>query len=196
MTSFMRSTTLLVAMAASISACASATSSGTHSGRGPAPYAALTSPTAALKVAFDEVCVPSIMDGQSLEQLALQHYLVAVSPRSTGSPTATAAWRLASYSQVYVVALPTGGCSVSVEGGDPDGLNAAAVEMLRARAAFAPKAAGTSPDGKAERTAWCTPEADRPWFASLMRRTSGGRNAFVANVQRAEGARPSFCPAA
>jgi hypothetical protein len=195
MPGFTRSAPVLraLALALSVSACASAPP--VASGRGEAPWAALTSPTAALKVAFDEVCVASVMEGRSLEQLALQHYLVAVSPRSTGSPTATAAWRLASYSSVYVVALPTGGCSVSVEGGDPDGLNAAAVEMLRARAAFAPLAAGMSPDGKAERTAWCTPEADRPWFASLMRRTSGRRNAFVANVTRAQGARPSFCPA-
>ncbi len=164
--------------------------------RGPAPFAALTSPTAALKVAFDEVCLPAVLEGRSLEDLAHQRYLVPVNPRSTGSPTATAAWRLASYSHVYVVALPGGGCSVAVEGGDPEGLNAAAIAMMKAWAAFAPAAPEPTADGKAERTAWCTPEANRPYFIALLRRTSGRRNALVANVQRAQGLRPSFCPVA
>lgn len=179
--------------AVSLSACASAPPSASE--RGPAPWAALTSPTAALKVAFDEVCVASVMEGRPLEQLALQHSLVAVSPRSTGSPTATAAWRLASVSNVYVMALPDGNCSASVEGGDPDTLNAAAIEMLKARAAFAPIAPEPTADRQAERTAWCTPEADRPYAVALLRRTSGRRAAFVANVLRAQGARPPFCPA-
>ena len=195
MIGFMQSAALLVAAALAPQAAPPASPASPRQERGPAPFSALTSPTAALKVAFDEVCLPSVLEGRSLEELARQRYLVPVNPRSTGSSTATAAWRLASYSHVYVVALPGGGCSVGVEGGDPDGLNAAAIEMMQARAAFAPAAPEPVDNGKAERTAWCTPEANRPYFIALLRRTSGRRNAFVANVLRAQGLRPSFCPA-
>ena len=189
MTGFMRSTALFAVLALTVSACAP----GPRPDRAPAPWAALTSPTAALKVAFDEVCVAAVMEGGGLEQLALRHYLVPVSPHSTRSPTATAAWRLASYSNVFVMALPDGACSVSVEGGDPDALNVVAIEMLKARAAFAPSVPQPSTDGNAERIAWCTPEAQRPYVVTLLRRTSGRRVAFLANAFRAQGARPPFC---
>ena len=188
-----RSLVCMAVLATGLSACGGAPQATGTASPSPPPWSALTSPTAALKVAFDEVCVSSVIENLSLEQLALQRYLVPINPRRTGSPTAIKAWRLASYSDVNVMALPDGVCSVSVEGGDPDGLNAAAFAMLKARADFVPSATTLVDNGKAERTAWCTSEADRPYVVALLRRTSGRRVAFLANVFRAQGPRPSFC---
>lgn len=157
----------------------------------PAPYAALTSPTAAMTIVFSDICMTAVRDGSSIETLALDHWLRPVPPRSTGSPTATAAWRLASYSKVFVVALPNGGCSASVEGGDPEALREAAVVLTARHGAFVE--GQTIPGDNNSRTVWCTGEAQRPMIAVLVQRTEGRRPAFVANVFRAENARPSFC---
>ena len=157
----------------------------------PAPYAALTSPTAAMGIVFSDICMTAVRDGSSIEALALDHWLRPVPPRSTGSPTATAAWRLASYSKVFVVALPNGGCSASVEGGDPEALREAAVALTARHGAFVE--GQTIPADNNSRTAWCTGEAHRPMIAVLVKRTQGRRAAFVANVFRAEDDRPSFC---
>ncbi|WP_425986600.1 hypothetical protein [Brevundimonas sp. TWP1-2-1b1] len=157
----------------------------------PAPYAALTSPTAAMAIVFSDICMTAVRDGSSIEALALDHWLRPVAPRSTGSPTATAAWRLASYSTVFVVALPNGGCSASVEGGDPEALREAAVALTARHGAFVE--GQTIPGDDNSRTAWCTGEAQRPMIAVLVKRTKGRRPAFVANVFRAENDRPSFC---
>ena len=167
---------------------------GQQSGVGrtqPAPYGALTSPTAAMAIVFSDVCMTAVRDGSSIEALALDHWLRPVPPRSAGSPTATAAWRLASYSKVFVVALPNGGCSASVEGGDPDALREAAVDLTARYGIFVE--GQTIPGDDNSRTAWCTGEAQRPMIAVLAKRTKGRRPAFVANVFRAEADRPSFC---
>ncbi|GLK49182.1 hypothetical protein GCM10017620_21550 [Brevundimonas intermedia] len=156
-----------------------------------APYAALTSPTAAMTIVFSDVCLTAVRDGTSIEALALDHYLRPVPPRLTGSPTATAAWRLASYSKVFVVALPNGGCSASVEGGNPEGLEAAALALLPRYGDFVE--GQTLPAEDNTRTVWCTAETSRPLIVVLVRRTQGRRPAFVANIFRAESTRPSFC---
>lgn len=156
------------------------------------PWSALVSPTAAMTTAFGEVCLAAVMDGRPIADLAAARRLTAVSPRSTGSPAAVAAWWLASYSNVYVMALPGGGCSASVEAGDPADLNAAALALMQARAAFAPAPAERT--NGADRTAWCTAEADRPVVVALLQKVEGRRDAFVANVFRASGPRPAFCP--
>ncbi|HZV85032.1 MAG TPA: hypothetical protein VFF48_08610 [Brevundimonas sp.] len=159
--------------------------------RGPPPWAALTSPTAAMEVAFDKVCLAALMSGRTIDDLAYENHLVSVAPRTTGSPTAQRAWRLASWSQVYVMALPNGACSASVEGGDAGGLNAAAVAALQARALFT--AGQRDVTNGAERTAWCTTENQRPLVAVLLKKLRGDRVAFLANVFRTQADRPPFC---
>lgn len=160
--------------------------------RQPEPWGALVSPTAAMRVVFEKVCLTALKDGRSIEQLALDNHLRAVRPRTTGSPTATGAWRLPSYSEVYAMALPDGACSASVEAGDADGLNAAAVEILAAHGDFQPSA--PEQVNGAERIAWCTSEA-HPLVVVLLRKTGRRRHAFVANVFQARAERPPFCPA-
>lgn len=182
----------ILAVGLMLSACASSPSTGD----GSPPWSSLTSPTAALTVVLDEVCLPAVMDGRPIRELAEARYLVPVSPASTGSPSAVAAWRLGSWHNIHVMALPNGGCSASLEAGDADGLAAEAVRMLQARAAFAPGLVTTTADGNAENTAWCTPEARRPVVAGVVRRTGGRRVALLLNVFRAQDARPAFCPPA
>jgi hypothetical protein len=181
-----------VGLAALLAGCATAP----RTGDGSPPWSSLTSPSAALTVALGEVCLPAMLDGAVLAERAEARYLQPVSPRSTGSPSATAAWRLGSWHSIYVMALPNGGCSVSLEAGDPDDLYAQAVGMLQARGGFSQGASLATPDGQAINTAWCTPDARRPLVVGLMRRTSGRRVALLANVFRAQDGRPSFCPAA
>ncbi len=157
----------------------------------PAPWGALVSPSKAMEIVFSDVCLTALEQARGVEGLALDHWLRPVPPRSTGSSQATAAWRLASYSEVYVVTLPNGGCSASVEAGDPQALHDAALSLMSRHVVFSK---GLSmPEQDNVRTAWCTAEQDKPLVVALVRRTGGRRPAFVANVFRAQGARPSFC---
>lgn len=117
----------------------------------------LTSPTAAMSIVFSDVCMTAVRDGASIEALALDHWLRPVSPASTGSPTATAAWRLASYSNVFVMALPDGGCSASVEAGDPQALQDAAAALTTRHGVVIRGQTVVGDDN--HRTAWCTGEA-------------------------------------
>ena len=157
----------------------------------PPPWGALTSPTAAMTLDFSDICMTAVKEQRSVEALALDHWLRPVPPRSTGSPMAAGAWRLASWSNVFAMALPEGGCSASVEAGDPEGLRVAAVELLARHGVF--HEGRTIPGDDNSRTAWCTPDAQRPMVAVLVKRTTRRRPAFVANVFLAHDARPSFC---
>ena len=181
----------ILAVGLMLSACAS--SSAPSTGDGSPPWSSLTSPTAALKVVLDEVCLPAILEDRPIGELAEARYLRPVSPASTGSPSAVAAWRLGSWHTIHVMELPNGGCSVSLAAGDADELAAAAVGMMEARAPFAPGLVAPTRDGNAENTAWCTPEATRPVVAGVVRRIGGRRAALLVNVFRAQDARPSFC---
>jgi len=144
-----------------------------------------------MAIVFSDVCLTAVRDETSIEALALDHWLRPVPPRSTGSSMGTAAWRLASYSSVFVIALPNGGCSASVEAGDPEGLEAAALDLLPRYGDFV--RGETFPAEDNTRTAWCTAETHQPLIVVLVRRTQGRRPAFVANIFRAESTRPSFC---
>ncbi|MES2833201.1 MAG: hypothetical protein V4707_00685 [Pseudomonadota bacterium] len=177
-----------------LSACASGPLPA--QGDGAPPWASLTSPTAALKVVLDEVCLPAVMHGRPVAELAEARYMVSVPVRSTGSPMAVAAWRLGSWHDVYVMELPNGGCSASLEAGDAAGLATAAIEMLKTHGTFAAGDSMPARDGEAENTAWCTPEADRPVVVGVLRKIRGRGPALLVNVFRAQGARPPFCPRA
>lgn len=187
-----RSLASLVCVALSVSACAS--SPQTARGDGTPPWSSLTSPTAALTVALAEVCLPAMIEGRPIGEVAEARYLVPVAPRSTGSSQAVAAWRLASWHDVYVMQLPNGGCSMSLEAGNAEDLAAAAVEMIRASGPFVAGQVVSARSGEAENAAWCTP-GERPMVAGVLKKLSGRGQALVVNVFRAEAARPSFCSA-
>jgi hypothetical protein len=178
---------------AALTVCGCAPSAKTRRGDGSPPWSSLTSPTAVLKVALDEVCLPAILDNRPISELAEARYLVSVPPRSTGSSQATAAWRLGSWHEIYVMQLPNGGCSVSLEAGNAQDLAASAVEMAQARTAFTRGLVTPARNGEAENTAWCSAGNDRPVVVGVMRKLSGRGPALMVNVFRAEAARPSFC---
>lgn len=157
------------------------------------PWSSLTSPSAALRVVLDEICLPAILETRPLGPLAESRYLRPVAPRSTGSAQAVAAWRLASWHEIFVMQLPNGGCSLSLEAGDADDLAALAVTMLQARVPFEEGQSMPSADGDATNTAWCTADADRPVVAGIVRRTRGRRVALLINLFRAQGPHPAFC---
>lgn len=179
----------MLLLALTVASCASAPPQGD----GSPPWSSLTSPTAALRVALEEVCLPAILEDRPIGPLAEARYLRAVAPRSTGSPQATAAWRLGSWHEVFVMQLPNGGCSLSLEAGDAEALASEAQSMLLARAQFTQGQSLPSADGNAINTAWCTPEPHRPVVAGIVKRTGGRRVALLINVFRAQDARPEFC---
>ncbi|MBJ7319962.1 MAG: hypothetical protein JHC96_14290 [Brevundimonas sp.] len=187
----------LAGVAAMVFALAGCATNPTVRPTQPAPWAALTSPMAAMEIVVSDICLTAVRENRPVEALALDHWLRPVPPRTTGSPLAVAAWRLASYSDVYVMALPDGGCSASVEAGDPKALNDAAVGLLAKHGDFRRGETLVAEDHS--RTAWCTGEADRPLVVALAQankaRMAGGRRpALITNVFRAAGARPGFCP--
>lgn len=187
-----RSSASVVCLALMVSACASHPEA--RRGDGSPPWSSLTSPSSALTVALDEVCLPALLEGRAIGDVAEARYLVPVAPRSTGSSQAVSAWRLGSWHQVYVMQLPNGGCSVSLEAGNPEDLAASAIQMIQARGPFVRGQTISARSGQAENTAWCTPEMDRPWVAGVLKRTSGRGPALLVNVFRAQAVRPSFCP--
>ena len=73
-------------------------------------------------------------------------------------------------------------------------LNAAALQLMRDRGIeFRAGLREAADRGRAERVAYCTP-ATHPIVIALYRKTGRSRRpAFLANVFRAEAARPDFC---
>lgn len=159
-----------------------------------APYAALLSASAALKVVVDEVCAPAVINGGSIEVLAKARHMQPVDPRRAGSAMATRAWRLASLGDVHVFELPNGGCSASVERGDPEVLHREALGYLTARRPdLALGQSQPADNGRAHREAYCSTEP-RPIVAALLKKVGRSRRpAFLLNLFRAEAARPAFC---
>jgi hypothetical protein len=145
------------------------------------------------KQALDGGCLASIMDGKPLsEVMAAAANAKSVPPKDTGSPTATAAWRIGPANPTYVMELPGGACSASVMLGDPQRLYDAAVALIQARGTFTLGKVDTSAKGDAQRTAWCT-SGPNPYVVAIYKRTTGTRDAFLANIFKAQGAQFSAC---
>lgn len=158
------------------------------------PFAALTSPSAALKVAFEEVCLPAILDGQSVETLAIQRHLISVNPKLAGFSGEVKTWRLASLGQVYVAAWSDGTCSTTVERGDPEALKAQALAAVRARGIELTE--GLSQPAKAGgiNIAYCSP-GPQPVVLGIITPADkkSPRGAIFLNLFRAKGDQPEFC---
>jgi len=149
---------------------------------------------AAQKLAFDGGCLSYVFGGKPLRDvMAAMPEAKSVPVKDTRSPTATEAWRIGSLNRVFVMQLPNGtACSASVMLGDPQRLHDAAVTLIQSRAAFTRGTVDTSERGDAEREAWCT-AGPYPHVVVLYRRTTGTRDAFLANVFKAQGATFSAC---
>lgn len=148
----------------------------------------------AQKQAFDGGCLTYVFEGKPLaDVMAAMPNAKSIPVKESGSPTATAAWRVGDRNSVIVMQLPNGvACSASVMYGDPQRLSDAAVDMIQARGAFTKGKVDPSERGDAERTAWCT-AGPYPYVVPIYRRTTGTRVAFLANVFKAQGAALSSC---
>jgi hypothetical protein len=149
---------------------------------------------AAQKQALDGGCLSYVFEGKPLRELmAGMPDAQSIPAKETRSPTAVEAWKVGSRNAVYVMQLPEGrACSVSVLMGDPQRLYDAAVTLMQSRSAFTRGKVDASERGDAERSAWCTAGL-YPYVVVLYRRTTGTRDAFLANVFKAQGATFSAC---
>ncbi len=146
------------------------------------------------KQVFDDGCLAYVFSDKALaDVMAAMPDAVSIPPKDTGSPTATAAWKVGSRNQAYVMQLPNGrSCSASILYGDPQRLYDAAVAFIQTRGAFTKGEVDKSARGDAERTTWCT-AGPYPYVAVLLRRTTGTRPAFLANVFKAQGITLNEC---
>ena len=192
----MRRTGILLGVAVLLSASAAAADEPRLPSE-PTPWAALTSPEAAMKVAFEKVCLRAMLENRSVGQVAVANMLLKVDARPAGATAADQAWRLASLGRVFVVAWQDGSCSSSSERGDPDVLSrqvlAAAMDhglTLRQGQTYPANDGG-------ERVAWCS-EGPQPWVLAITtrRRDKGRRPAIVTTLFKAKGDAPEFCRAA
>ncbi|HET9160503.1 MAG TPA: hypothetical protein VFN88_07810 [Caulobacteraceae bacterium] len=161
------------------------------------PFGSLTSPSAALKVAFEEVCVPAILDRQPVEVLAVQRYLVSVNPRLAGFSGEVKTWRLGSLGKVYVAAWADGTCSVTVERGDPDALKAQALAAIKARGIELTQGSVQPAQADGVNVAYCGPPP-QPIVLGILSPSDkrSRRPAIFLNLFRAKGDHPSLCNAA
>lgn len=149
---------------------------------------------AAQKQALDGGCLTYVFDSKPLgEIMSAMPDARSVPVKDTRSPTATEAWRIGDRNSIFVMQLPNGvACSMSVLMGDPQRLYDQAVTLIQSRGAFTRGTVDVSERGDAERTAWCT-AGPYPYVVVLYRRTTGTRDAFLANVFKAQGATFSAC---
>ena len=163
----------------------------------PAPWAALTSPEAAVRVAFEKVCLRAMLESQPIGPIAVSNRLLPVDARSAGATADDNAWRLASLGRVFVVAWKDGSCSSSSERGDPDVLSRQVLEAAAAHGLVLRAGQSYPASDGGQRAAWCS-EGLQPWVLAITtrRESKGRRPAIVTTLFRAKGDAPEFCRAA
>ncbi|HEV2532540.1 hypothetical protein [Phenylobacterium sp.] len=163
----------------------------------PAPWAALTSPEAAMKVAFEKVCLRAMMENRSVGPVAVANRLLKVDARGAGGTSADQAWRLASLGRVFVVAWQDGSCSSSSERGDPDTLSRQVLAAVADHGLVLREGQTYPAESGGRRVAWCS-EGPQPWVLAIVtrREDKGRRPAIVTTLFRAKGDAPAFCRAA
>jgi hypothetical protein len=158
------------------------------------PWKALTSHSAALTVAFEEVCLPAILDRQPVATLAIQRHLVEVKPKLAGFSGDVRTWRLASLGHVYVAAWADGTCSVSLQRGAPEDLRKQVLDAVAARNVVLSPGRPQAAKADGVNTDYCS-ASPQPLVVSII--TPAGkksrRPAIFVNAFRARGAEPSFC---
>jgi hypothetical protein len=161
-----------------------------------APWKALTSHSAALKVAFEEVCLPAILDRQPVETLAIQRHLVEVKPKLAGFSGEVRTWRLASLGHVYVAAWADGTCSVSMQRGTSEDMRRQVLDAVAARQITLAPGVAQPAKGDGVNTAYCS-APPQPLVVSIITPATrrSRRPALFVNVFKARGVEPSFCRA-
>ncbi|MDZ4760498.1 MAG: hypothetical protein SGJ21_05445 [Alphaproteobacteria bacterium] len=178
-----------------LAACGSTTQPGRDGiVRGPAPYAALTSSDAALKVAFDEVCVPTVLAGGDFATLAKTRYMVEMKPVRDSTGQSSQVFRLASIDEVTATLWADGSCMVGIERGDSEALSAKALASLEARGHVMAAGISSPAPNDGTRAAWCNSDP-RPLMLAITTPTgkASKRQALVATLYRAKGGASDIC---
>lgn len=157
------------------------------------PTGAMFSAKEALRIVFDDVCAPAIVEGKSIETLARARSMIEVDASGANASVGDREWRLASLGYASVMAWADGTCMISVEEGDSNSHSAYLVSSMTARGVKLIKGKTTPAANGGANTAWCTSES-RPVVLGIITPTQAGkRAAVVANLFRARETMPDFC---
>jgi hypothetical protein len=154
----------------------------------------MTSSDEALKVVFDEVCLPTVLDGGDFVTLAKSHYLVPGKPSSDKTGQTSQTFELASMARASATLWSDGTCMVGLQKGDTVAMRDHIVAALSARGqVMKPGRSDRDPNGDAN-TAYCNADP-RPLLLAV--KTPGPKNskrpAIVANLYRAKGGASDLC---
>lgn len=162
--------------------------------RGPAPYAALTSTSAGLKVVFDEVCIPVVLDGGDFVTLSKSRHMVETKASTDTTGQSSQSFRVASFGEITATLWADGSCMVALERGDSSELRDQVLASLTARGhAMTRGISGAAPNDGA-RMAFCNADP-RPLVLALTTPASKSsrRLALVATLYRAKGGASDIC---
>jgi hypothetical protein len=162
--------------------------------RGPAPYAALTSGDEALKVVFDQVCLPAVLDGGDFVTLAKSHYLVADKPPKDSTGQSGETFALAAMAHAYATRWADGSCMITIERGDASAYRAHVLAALAEKGQTTTPGIVTPVPNGGVRSGFCNPDP-RPLILAMT--TPDGpkskRPAIVATLYRAKGGASDIC---
>jgi len=162
--------------------------------RGPAPYAALTSGDEALKVVFDVVCLPTVLDGADFVTLAKSHYLVEGKPQADPTGQTNQSFVLASMAHATATRFSDGTCMIGIERGEPAAYRDHILNLLAAKGQMMRKGQIDKARTGGDRVVYCNTDP-RPLM--LILNTPDGpkskRPAIVASLYRAKGGASDIC---
>lgn len=159
-----------------------------------APFGALVSSSEALKVVFDEVCVPVVLDGADFVTTAKSRYMVEDQPSRDATGQSSQSFRLAAIGYVTATLWADGTCMVGLERGDSDELADQALAALAARGHVMKPGLAAAASGDGVRVAFCNQD-ERPLILAVTRPASKSskRPALVAGLYRAKGGASDIC---
>jgi hypothetical protein len=148
----------------------------------------------ALKVVFDEVCVPVILDGGDFVALAKSRYMVETKASTDSTGQTSHSFRLASFGEVTATLWADGSCMVGLERGDSSELQAQVLAALAARGHTMTRGVSSSAPNDGARMAFCNAD-QRPLLLSVTTPASKSskRPALVATLYRAKGSASDIC---
>jgi hypothetical protein len=168
--------------------------------RDKAPWGALIDAVGAAEIVLRDVCLPGILEGRPIDQLAEYERLVAMPSSAANAGPSDRVWRLGSIRHVYAVAWADGSCSTYVNTGPAAELRQMAERVILARPEqFARGRSGLADGDRVQRTVYCARLGDERLVATITSpngRAARGTQALASTVYRAKGWSPLCEPAA
>lgn len=156
-----------------------------------APWGALVSATRAGEIVLQDVCLPAIAEGRSLEELASTQRLVPMPPRAAKVGPNDRVWRMGSLRGVYAVGWADGACTTFVDQGNSPELSQMAEGVILARPeGFTRGRTEVVNAGKVQRTIFCARTPSGRIVASIatpVGQVERGTRALASTVYRADG---------